>query len=113
MAERITHQEYVEGIRSRIAQVARLMLENRLSFIEGAREICDLQREADVSQDDADFEDFRGIDSETDALPVGEVRKLWSESALRRLEPEIESAERWARELATEACVRLMKRFGR
>jgi len=54
MAERITHQEYVEGIRSRIAQVARLMLENRLSFIEGARAICDLQREADVPHDDAD-----------------------------------------------------------
>jgi hypothetical protein len=44
---------------------------------------------------------------------VGEVRKLWSDSALRKLQPEIESAERWAREIATEACVRLVKRFGR
>jgi hypothetical protein len=112
MAERMTHQEYVEDVRCRIVEVARRMLEKRLSFIEGARELSELSHEADVAKDDDDFEVFRLIDSETDALPRGEVRKHWSDSALRKLQPEIKRAERWACKEGTEACVRLIKRFG-
>ena len=111
MAERITHQEYVAGVRSRIADVARLLLEGRLSFIEGAREISELQLDADVPRDDDDFAAFRQIYDVTDELPVGEVRKHWSDSALRKLEPRIQRAEGWARGVATNACLRLIKRF--
>jgi hypothetical protein len=54
---------------------------------------------------------FTAIDSETDALPLGEVRQYWDQAALERLEPDIREAERWAREAGRSACISLIQRF--
>ncbi|MBL0122806.1 MAG: DUF2489 domain-containing protein [Betaproteobacteria bacterium] len=88
MSEKMTHDEYVAQVRMRVANVAQRMLDEKLSFIEGAREICALRDEVDVPQDDGDFAVFDLIESETDALPFGPVRKHWSPTALENLEPE-------------------------
>lgn len=50
-----------------------------------------------------------GIESETDHLPVGEVRKLWASSALTEKDVEITRAEElyWADFL--ETCRRIMQ----
>ena len=80
-------------------------------FIEGAREIRTTAFELDL-QSDPDIVAFVAIDSETDALPVGEFRKLWLPEALDKLDPELQQAEAWAREVGTKACEALVKRFG-
>lgn len=97
--------------RREIGKTAKAMLSGATSFIEGAREIRRLAHEHGL-RDDADIIVFVAIDSETDALPFGELRSMWNTEALAKLQPEIDSAEAWAREVGTAACERLVQRFG-
>ena len=108
----MTHGEYVSEVRSRIVKIAQLLLDEKLSYIEGARQICSLRVDAEVPERDSDFDAFIVIESETDDLPIGSVREHWSATALRKLGPEIEEAEHWAREIGTEASHALIRRFG-
>ena len=58
----------------------------------------------------AEVEDRRliiAIESETDYLPVGEVRKLWAPSALREKDVEISRAEEVCRSDFLETCRRI------
>jgi len=87
------------------------MLDGRLSFLVGSRRLAAFRNEVDVSGNDADFTTFVGIDSCTDALPLGEVRQYWSQEALVKLEPEIQRAESWAASIGSEACRSLIARF--
>jgi hypothetical protein len=52
---------------------------------------------------------FTAIDSETDTLPIGEVRQHWSREALERKEPEISEAEDYYHDTAIEAAYRLVQ----
>jgi hypothetical protein len=52
---------------------------------------------------------FTAIDSETDALPIGEVRQLWSPEALERKDHEITKAEHFYHCTAREAATRLIQ----
>jgi hypothetical protein len=52
---------------------------------------------------------FAGIDSETDSLPIGEVRKHWSSGTLKRKDLEIANAEDRYRSAAVEAATRLVQ----
>ncbi|MGA7712223.1 MAG: hypothetical protein WCA81_10000 [Rhizomicrobium sp.] len=97
--------------RQKIVKIASEMLAGSLSFIKGARQIAQLSFEAELSND-LDIRLFVGIDSETDALPLDpEIRKLWIPSALEKLQPEIDKAEAWARQVGTPRCERLIERF--
>src|SRR5262250_1589666 len=51
-------------------------------------------READLEWD-SDILPFVGVASESEALPVGEERELWSAAALDGLQPQISEAEGW------------------
>jgi hypothetical protein len=65
---------------------------------------CDLE--------DADYRTFVGIDSETDALPLGRSRQHWAPDALAEIGPEIERAERWALDFGKEAFANVLARIG-
>jgi hypothetical protein len=104
------NEETRELARQAIVTAARGMLEGALSFIEGARIISGNRFDADLELD-VDIRPFLGIDSSTDALPLGEARSLWREDALDRLQPEIDKAEDWARGLGAEHCRNLIRRF--
>ena len=58
-----------------------------------------------------DFMAFVAIDSETDDLPIGDVRKYWSKEALDKLDPEIKKAEEWAKNFGLKECESLVRRF--
>jgi hypothetical protein len=102
----------VEQARRAIAETARAMLAGRTPFIEGARSLIHLRWIAKLPEFDEDMLVFVGIDSETDALPLGPVRQHWAPTALDQLQPEIDRAERWARDFGTAAGGRLVERFG-
>jgi hypothetical protein len=99
-------QNYCRKIRARAID----LLEGRLGVIEAARELSKLAYWTDLRSDD-DLATFVAIDSETDALPVGDVRQYWSAEALQRKDPEIQHAEELYRQVALEAAERLTKRF--
>lgn len=111
MSEHMSHEEYVATVRVRAAETARSMIDGNLSFLEGARVLSSLRHDAEVSDGDDDFMAFVVIDSETDDIPIGEVRQHWSIDALNKLDPEIKEAEEWARGVGFEACQSLVRRF--
>lgn len=99
-----------EQARRQIVSICQTMLEGCLSYIEGARQIVALGFTAKLSAD-PDILAFHGIDSETDDLPFGEVRKLWSADSLTKLEPRIAQCQEWAENFGREHCQNLVSRF--
>lgn len=112
MAEHMSHEQYVQSARRRAVEICSGILDGAISVLEGCHSLASLRWEVDVDEWDKDFVVFAGISSETDALPVGEVREHWAPDALVKLEPEIESAIKWALPQALQACRSVVQRFG-
>ena len=74
--------------------------------MEAVRELVSLAR-TDAIATEADRTLIIVIESETDSLPIGEVRKLWAPDALQAKEPEIERAEALWKTEFLEACKRI------
>lgn len=100
-----------EEARLEIAATARRMLDGNLSFIEGARQIVALRDAAGLHYFDPDIVRFVAIDSETDTLPFGDVRKLWAPAALEKLQPKMDRSEQWARKTGAPHCQNLIQRL--
>ena len=104
-------EEHMKALAQRVVQVASRVIAGEIGVIEGARELNQLGHE--IADDfDADFMTFKAIDSETDHLPVGEVRRLWSRPALLEKDREIREAEDLHRRDGEEACRKLIRRYG-
>ena len=86
------------------------LLEERTGVIETARAISKLGYWAGLL-DDPDVSTFVAIDSETDTLPVGEVRQYWATHALENEDIEIDRAERLYAATARLAAEALVERF--
>jgi hypothetical protein len=97
-----------------VAQVARAILDGRISIIAGARQIrrfCG--GHAGLDERDPDLTTFVSIDSETDDLPIGDVRQYWAPDALAQKDSEIARCETIYREPALKAASHLVARFTR
>jgi hypothetical protein len=94
-----------------IVRVARGILDGSMGVIAGAREMTKLHFRSHSKERDEDFLVFVGIDSETDHLPLGDVRRHWSPDALARKDVEIREAEDFFREQAHAAARALIARY--
>jgi Protein of unknown function (DUF2489) len=100
------------GDRAKILEVAQAMLDGALGIIEGSRRLNDLREAMGIYHLDEDFVGFVAIDSETEGLPVGELRTRWNKEALVQQDREVEEAEHLYRDGALEDCRKLIARFG-
>ena len=93
-----------------IVRAAKGILDGSICITEGARRLRRLG--AGVrAEDDEDFLVFTGIDSDTDAFPLGDVRSRWSVSALARADSEREDVEAHWRPHAEEAARNLVSKY--
>jgi hypothetical protein len=69
--------------RAELVTVAEAMLNGELQLIEGCRRICSL-RHSVGDPENAAFLPIRGIESETDHFPLGEMRKQCAPEYLAR-----------------------------
>jgi len=106
------NKEYMTAKRSEVAKVARELRDGCISVVEGAWRLSALQREVTRADFDDDFMLFVAIASETDHLPVGEVRRRYSKAALQKADSEIKKVEEFYRAKVAEACEKLLVRFG-
>lgn len=111
MSDKLSHEEYVLSVRRKVAEVCSGMLARSIPVLEGCQTLSSLREGAEVGERDADFEVFALVASETEGLPVGEVRKHWAAGALRQSEQEIQSAVEWAEPLVFPACKAIIGRF--
>jgi hypothetical protein len=98
----------------RARDVAQAVLDGRTTVLEAVRALVSLAHTDAI----ADVEDRRliiAIESETDHLPVGVVRKLWAPDALKEKDVEIARAEELYRADFFVTCRRIAspKSFGR
>jgi hypothetical protein len=105
------NESEILAARRRILQACQDMLAGQLPYIEGARKVNAAQASAKLDEWDPDLVPFRGIDSETDALPTDQTRAFWQPAALAALQSEIDRKEAWARSFGEPHCRRLVERF--
>ena len=92
--------------RQRAREIAAAVLDGRTTVLEAVRELIPLAH-TDAIADEEDRTLVIAIDSETDALPVGEVRKQWAPHALEAKDAEIARAEELYKAQFLEACKRM------
>jgi hypothetical protein len=105
------NESEIMNARRAIFGAAKDMLAGRLSYIEGARKIVAARWVARLDEGDPDLLPFVGIDSETEALPFGEMRAHWQPSALQALQSEMDRLEAWAQHFGESYCRNLVTRF--
>lgn len=104
--------EYRDGLRLEARQLAKAVLSGGLDILEAAPQLWGILQRLGLEWDDEDSSAFGLIASETEHLPVGQQRLHWSEDALKRKEPRIVAARKWAEEFGMPACRRLESRWG-
>ena len=108
---KMSHDEYIEKSRKRVAEIASEMLDGSTHYLEGAIELASLRFEVGLAEDDCDFIAFSGVASEVDHLPIGAPRQYWSKISLEQHEPEIQQSIKWAKNVSLSECKSLVARF--
>ena len=96
-----------ESERQQAKKVAQSVLDGRTTVLGAVRELVYLAH-TDAIADVEDRKFIIGVESETDHLPVGEVRKLWAPYALKEKDVEIARAEELYRADLLETCRRIV-----
>jgi hypothetical protein len=112
MPDRLSHEDYVRDIRRKAADICAGILAGEVDLFVGCHSLASLRQDLEVDPKDPDFAVFDLVSSETDALPVGEVRSHWAPEALAQLQPQIEAFVRWASPQVLPACSSVVERFG-
>lgn len=106
----IYNEEYKRLASQQIVVVARQILSGELGLVAGARRLSCLRFDVDAKHD-PDFAFFVGVDSETDHLPLEEVRSRWSSDALKVKDEELQRYETTVRGRALEVCQHLIGKY--
>jgi hypothetical protein len=99
--------EYRAKVRTRILVLTKDLVAGKLGVIAAARELGTFHDEVEPEVGEI-LAVFVGIDSETDALPIGDVRSLWDPEVLKLKDPEIAAAELKHHDWAFDAAGRLI-----
>ena len=110
MTRKVYNEDHRQFISRKIVEIARGIISGELQLIAGSRKLWRLGSEIEAERD-ADFTFFCALDSETDHLPIGEVRERWNPDALREQDSEIMKIESFYRERALETCRRLIQKY--
>ena len=105
------NEEYMNAKRQEVVKMARDLLEGEIDFLSGVRGLRGLKHEVSDNDFDPDFLVFVAIYSETDHIPLPELRESCSESWLKKCDKEVEGVEERNREQVAEACRKLINRF--
>lgn len=90
-----------------IAEVLRQVLDRKIHPIEACRALVRM-RDLFPDPNDDDFLALVGIESETDDLPLGDVRTLWAPSALAGKDAELREYLQRVEHTLTDACSSLL-----
>jgi len=102
----------VEEQRREMVRVARGILNGGIGIVSGARQLTHL-RFCSRSDNNSDLLIFVGIDSESDHLPLGDVRRHWNVKALKIKDEELNRFEARVKERAFRACEGIIAKYDR
>ena len=104
--------EYRANVRARMLELAKQLLSGDLGVVAAARALSPFNHEVEP-EIGAILNIFVGIDSETDAFPLGEVRQYWCPESLEREDLKLTAAEQLWHEAAMDAGTRLLRLLAR
>ena len=96
-----------ESERQRVREIAQEVLDRRTTILEAVRKLYPLAH-TDAIANEGDRTLVIAIESETDDLPIGEVRKLWAPYALEAKDAEVARCEELWKPQFLEACKRIL-----
>jgi hypothetical protein len=106
-----TEEEYVEAKRQEAIILANEIINRRVTVIEGTRRMLELLSTLSIDAMQKDFRIFVAVDSDTDHLPIGELRKECSLDWLEKCDQEIAIVEATNYEPVAPACRQLIMRL--
>lgn len=98
-------------VQMEIVVIARSMLDGHVGIVKGCRTIATLRLELSSNEgvyNHEVFTLFRGVDSETDHLPLGESRKHYDENYLQQLDEEMRECTKYYEKDVFDACIQLI-----
>jgi len=105
------NEEHRRWAAAKVVTATQSILSGGLGIVAGSRELAGLRFDVGAEHD-PDFIFFVGVDSETDHLPVGDVRSRWSADAVRGKDEELRAFEASVRDKAYRACQSLIQKYG-
>jgi hypothetical protein len=75
-------EDGIRAARAKVVDLVRRVISGDLSILLAARDLSRLRFSVGSDEWDPDFIPFVAIDSETDQLPIGQVREHWAPEAL-------------------------------
>ncbi len=110
MTAPVYNEEHRQWASAKIVALARSILSGEVGIVAGARQLTGLRFDVGAEHD-PDLVFFVGVDSETDHLPIGEVRHHWDSTALQAKDEELRRFEAAKRERAMQACRSLIQKY--
>jgi len=110
MSSPLHNEEHRQWASAKIVALAKSILSGEVGVVAGARHLSAWRFDVDAEHD-PDFVFFVGLDSETDHLPVGEMRSHWNSEALRAKDEELGRFEASTRERAFQVCRSLIQKY--
>lgn len=104
-------EELMEEARTRLMKTAEGILNGSIGIIEGCRMMNEFIAFAELDIDEDDRVTFQSVESQTDHLPVGEVRKLWNEEALKKKDEEIKRIEIMFAGIVKDSCSFILNKY--
>jgi hypothetical protein len=95
---------------SELNKTATLLIDDNIDFIEGIRAIRDCLDLIPIEEEDKDL--FLLIDSETDDVPVGKTRSLWSKKALEEIDNKLEPYIVEMKQSVKDGCKKIIEIIG-
>jgi len=102
--------EYRASVRAEMLRLTEQLLSGELSVVAAARALKPFRNAVEPELSEI-LDVFVAIDSETDSLPLGEVRQHWNPGSLEREDMKVAVAERIWRERAMDAGTRLVRQL--
>jgi hypothetical protein len=100
----------LQSARAGVVTAARSILSGELGVVAGARQLASLRFDVGAEHD-PDFIFFVGVDSETDHLPLGNVRSHWKPDVLSAKDAVLTAYEAKVHERAFEVCRSLIQKY--
>ena len=105
------NKELIEEARTRLVETAEGILNGSVGIIIGCRMMNEFIAFAELDIDEDDRMTFQSVESHTGHLPVGEVRNLWNEEALKKKDEEIKKAEIMFTGIVKDSCSFILNKY--
>jgi hypothetical protein len=102
-----TNRDDLVKLKLKIVEIATKILEDKIDLIEGCRNLVTLHYDLDVPNDAFLF--LRGVESETDYIPIGRVRDTCAPEYLARVDREKEQYLTSAKNDILNACKQILE----